>query len=83
MWKEIDDTLALMIEHQAKELLKLGRRIVPTLTSEDVLQPNDYPFLENHPTFRYEEGILAGLQTVQMAIRALKNESATDFARKK
>ena len=48
----------------------MGRRVVPTLTPEDVLQPNDYPELENHPEFRYQEGVLAGIQE---AISALRN----------
>jgi hypothetical protein len=73
-WPEIEKVLLELIEHQNKELLKLGRRIVPTLTPEDMLQPNDYRVLENHPAFRYEEGFLSGLQTVQMALRAIKNE---------
>ncbi len=60
-----------MTESQKANLLRLGRRIVPTLTPEDILQPNDYPELENHPEFRYEEGVLAGYQTIQMALRAL------------
>lgn len=59
-----------MIEMQKRTLLKLGRRIVPTLTPEDMLQPNDYPELESNPEFRYEEGILAGLQSAQAALRA-------------
>ena len=61
-----------MIEMQKKGLLKLGRRVIPTLTPEDMLQPNDYPELDNHPEFRYEEGILAGLQSALAAIRAEK-----------
>lgn len=51
-----------MIEQQKGKLLKLGREIIPHITSDDILQPNDFPELENHPVFRYEEGILAGLQ---------------------
>lgn len=59
-----------LIEQQQKELLKCARRIVPSATSDDVLQPNDFPELENNPYFRYEEGVLAGILTVQMAIKA-------------
>lgn len=64
-----------MVEVQQRQLLEVGRRIVPTLTPEDMLQPNDYPALENHPYFRYEEGLLAGMQTVQMALRALEKDA--------
>ena len=71
MNNEIEKLIEEIAEGQKKGLLNLGRRIVPTLTPEDILQPNDYPELENHPSFRYEEGVLAGIQTVQMAIKAL------------
>lgn len=74
-WTTIEEVLASLIERQKKSLLHLGRRIVPTLTPEDMLQPNDYPELENHPEFRYEEGMLSGLQTAEMALRALRRET--------
>lgn len=51
-------------------LLTCGRRFIASLTPEDMLQPNDYEELENSAIFRYEEGVLAGLQTAQMALRA-------------
>ncbi len=57
-----------MIEQQKGKLLKLGREIIPHITSDDILQPNDFPELENHPIFRYEEGILAGLQAAQSLV---------------
>lgn len=60
-----------LIKAQKKTLLQCGRRIVPTLTPEDMLQPNDYLELENNPHFRYEEGVLAGLLSSEMAILAL------------
>lgn len=63
-----------IVEAQEKRLLKLGREIRPNLTVEDVLQPNDYLELETHPEFRYEEGVLEGVKTVQMALMALSKE---------
>ena len=63
-----------LVEQQKEKLLVLGRRVVPTLTPEDMLQPNDYPELENHPEFRYEEGVLAGILTLQAALRLLTVE---------
>ena len=73
-WQMIEELIETLVNGQQRELLKLGRRIVPTLTTEDVLQPNDYPELENHPDFRYEEGVLAGIQTFHMALRALHHD---------
>lgn len=54
---------------QEKVLLQTGRRFIPTLTPEDMLQPNDYDELEHNPHFRYEEGILHGILTVEAALR--------------
>ena len=64
----LKELLKELEDGQRASLYALGRRIVPSLTHEDLLQPNDYPELENHPHFRYEEGILAGIQSVQAAI---------------
>ncbi len=72
-WKEIEGTVQEIIDQQNQKLLTQGRRIIPTLTPEDLLQPNDYPELENHPEFRYEEGILAGMLSIRTALRVLKN----------
>lgn len=58
-----------MIEHQKKRLLRCAEAIVPHVTSDDIMQPNDFPELENHPVFRYEEGVLEGLQTAEAALR--------------
>ena len=59
-----------LIEGQKKKLLETARRIVPHVTDDDLLQPNDFPELELHPHFRYEEGILDGLQVARMALLA-------------
>lgn len=59
-----------MISAQEEKLYAMGEKIVPHLTRDDLLQPNDFPQLENHPIFRYEEGLLEGLRTARMAWRA-------------
>lgn len=71
---KIEKALEEMVEAQKGKILRYGRRFIPTLTSEDVLQPNDYPVLENNPHFRFEEGVLAGMQAVLTALRALSKE---------
>lgn len=71
-WNSLENLVNELIENQQKILLKCGRRLIPHLTDEDLLQPNDFVELENHPFFRYEEGILAGMQTIQTALRAWK-----------
>ena len=77
-WTLIESLAQEMIDGQKKALLECGRRTVPNVTPEDILQPNDFPELELNPHFRYEEGILAGMQAMQTALRALKNEIMDD-----
>ncbi|KAF3361419.1 hypothetical protein PHSC3_002050 [Chlamydiales bacterium STE3] len=72
---KLEALLAELIEFQQHKLLEQGRRIIPLLTPEDILQPNDYPELEFNPQFRYEEGVLSGLLTVQAAYNATKREA--------
>lgn len=66
----IDGLLETMIRQQREKVLRLAREAVPHISSEDVLNPNDYPELKAHPTFEYEDGLLAGLIAAQIALRA-------------
>lgn len=66
----MDDVFQDLILYQQKKLLKAAQNIIPNITPDDLLQPQDYPELEFHPEFRYEEGILAGILAAQAALRA-------------
>ncbi len=69
-----------LIEQQQKKVFRLAQEIIPNITGDDVLQPNDYPQLENNPYFRYEEGVLEGLQVARMAFLAqIREPVAKDF----
>lgn len=63
-----------LIAFQEQKLLNYAAEIIPNVTSDDILQPNDYDELENHPFFRYEEGVLKGIQTAKMAVLAKLRE---------
>lgn len=69
--EQIGNLIKELIEGQRQKLLRAAQRLVPYVTADDILQPNDFPELEHHPHFRYEEGILEGLMTVQAALNAL------------
>ena len=63
-----------LITLQRKKVLNCALRIIPHLTEDDILQPNDFPALEMNPHFRYEEGVLEGLLTARMAFLAHQRE---------
>ena len=75
MKQSLEELFDELIKHQEEKLLRIARSIIPNATSDDILQPNDYPELENHPFFRYEEGLLKGLYTAKMAMIAKKREA--------
>jgi len=65
-----ENVLEQMISMQRQKLLDCARKIIPFITSEDLLQPQDFPELETDPELRFEEGVLIGLQSALAAIRA-------------
>ena len=71
MYEVIFDELA---DQQRKKMAVFARKLIPYLTEDDLLQPNDFPQLENHPYFRYEEGVLEGILTARMAYLARKKQ---------
>ena len=64
-----EELIQKLIEHQQTKVLNVAREIVPDLTSEDILNPQDFPNLVADTLFNYEDGILTGYLTVQTALR--------------
>lgn len=70
-WLDVlDRLLSQMIAQQETRLLQLARQIVPDLTPEDVRNPQDFAPLVRDPEFNYEDGLLAGLRSAHIAVRA-------------
>ena len=59
-----------MITQQQAKVLRLARQAVPNIGPEDLRNAHDFPELKAHPTFEYEDGLLAGLISAQIAVRA-------------
>ncbi len=68
-WSETKSLIEEILQQQEKKVLACGKRIVPQITADDLLQPNDFLELENHPHFRYEEGVVEGIRTVLTALQ--------------
>jgi hypothetical protein len=63
-----------LIASQKKQLFSVASRIVPNVTEDDLLQPNDFPQLEKHPEFRYEEGVLHGFLATAAALSRVEED---------
>lgn len=71
----IDRELVAVEELQTQKVLELARRLKPGLTLEDVQNPHDFPELDD-PDWHYADGILTGIKSVAMALRALERRMA-------
>ena len=68
--RQTDRLLEEMVDQQRARLIRLGRRIDPGLSFEDLLQPQDHPRIAVDPRFNFEDGVLAGLIGARTALRA-------------
>ncbi len=68
---DLEALLDELITQQESKLRRLGERIVPGITLDDLLAPDDVPALAADRDFMYESGVLAGLLSARTAIRAL------------
>lgn len=73
-WREVDELVAELEALQRRKVLELARRLRPGLTLEDIANPHDFPELGD-PDWQYEDGMLAGIQSVLAAVRARRRES--------
>ncbi len=62
---------------QADKVVDLARRLKPGLTAEDIRNPHDFPDLDD-PDWHFEDGQLAGIQSVRFALRGLARELVQD-----
>jgi hypothetical protein len=67
---ELDRLFDELIAHQRRRVLEFARRLNPRITDDDVLSPIDMPELARDPEWNYEDGLLAGYLSAQMAVRA-------------
>ena len=70
---EVDAILSEMEDLQRTKVIDLARRLKPGLTLEDVRNPHDFPELAD-PDWHYEDGVLTGIESVRLALRARYRE---------
>jgi hypothetical protein len=75
-WSEIEEMLLAMEELQRGKVIELARRLKPNLTMEDIRNPHDFPELDDND-WHYADGVLTGIQSVLIAVRAAAQRSRT------
>ncbi|WP_437721920.1 hypothetical protein [Sorangium sp. So ce861] len=77
LFHRIFELLAAMEEAQRAKVVELARRLIPTLTAEDIRNPHDFPGLDD-PDWHFEDGQLAGIEAVRFALRGLARDVLGD-----
>jgi hypothetical protein len=77
LFRRVFALLDQMERAQADKVVDLARRLKPGLTAEDIRNPHDFPDLDD-PDWHFEDGQLAGIQSVRFAIRGLSRELVRD-----
>ena len=77
LFRRVLTLLDQMETAQADKVVELASRIKPGLTAEDIRNPHDFPDLYD-PDWHFEDGQLAGIQSVRFAIRRLSRELVAD-----
>lgn len=73
-WQQVEALIVELERMQRSRVAELGLRLHPGLTAEDLRSPHDFPELSDID-WQYQDGILAGIQTVLAAVRARRCEA--------
>jgi len=76
-WAEVERLVGEMEDLQRRKVIDLARRLRPGLTAEDIANPHDFPELGD-PDWQYEDGMLAGVQSVLAAVRARRRDDESE-----
>jgi hypothetical protein len=77
---EVLSLLSGMETLQSGKVIELARRLRPGLTAEDIRNPHDFPELGD-TDWHFEDGQLAGIQSVISALRALRERVQSEGER--
>jgi hypothetical protein len=72
---KVQELLATMERAQHEKVVALARRLLPGVTPEDIRNPHDFPDLDD-PDWHFEDGQLAGIQSVRFALHGLARDLA-------
>jgi len=70
LFQEIEQCLEEMIRLQREKVFMIATKLNSSITRDDLFNPQDFVELERSGLFNFEDGILAGLMSAQMALRA-------------
>ena len=70
LMEALEALLTGLHEQQRMKVKRLAQQLLPELTDEDLLNPDDFPALARNPHIMYEDGLAAGILSAKIAVRA-------------
>jgi hypothetical protein len=64
----LEQLMEEMIVQQRERTTRIAQRIQPNLSEDDLRDPHSFPQVNSRPEFAYEDGLLAGLISAQVAV---------------
>jgi len=64
----LEQLMEEMIVQQRERTTRIAQRIQPNLSEDDLRDPHSFPQVNSRPEFAYEDGLLAGLISAQVAL---------------
>jgi ADP-ribose pyrophosphatase YjhB (NUDIX family) len=71
---ELERALDARVESQRRKVFAVAHRLDPKLTWDDIVNPDGHRALRESDAFNYEDGILAGILSAQVVVRARLRE---------
>jgi hypothetical protein len=65
----LEQLMEEMIVQQRERTTRIAQRIQPNLSEDDLRDPHSFPQVNSRPEFAYEDGLLAGLISAQVALQ--------------
>lgn len=70
----VEQSLSELHRQQCEKAACIAREKLPGVTSEDLLNPDNFPQIMKDPRFLYEDGQAAGVLSAKIAVCALLRE---------
>lgn len=75
---ELEIYLTQVLSHQISKAAAVAHEHNKHLTDEDLLNPDNFPYLINDPKYTYEDGMAAGILAAKIAVRSFLLEKVND-----
>lgn len=72
--ESLEVKLQELIDYHRSKMIHMSQQKIPDLTSEDLLNPDDYSEIVTDPDIMHQDGIVAGVLSAKILVRNVIQE---------